>query len=262
MAAPVISLAAEPIFHIGEFNFTNTLLMAWVVMLFVFLLVAPVRRKIAEIPKGIQNVLEYLFESFISLMESITGSRKQAIEFFPLVVTIFIFVILSNWLEILPGLGSIGVYQVHHGHEVLVPFIRSTSADLNFTLALALISVGATQYYGIKHLGFFKYSGKFLPFHKLFVKKGGIPVPSFEGIIGFFVGVLEIISEFAKVVSFTFRLFGNIFAGEVLLLVVAFLVPYVVPLPFLFLEIFVGFVQALVFSMLTIVNLKIATAHH
>ena len=162
-------------------------------------------------------------------------------------MTIFLFVILSNWIELIPGLGTVGINEIHAGKTVLIPFMRSASADLNVTLALALISVFTIQFMGIAAIGVSKYAGKFFvsPFHK----------PYF---IGTFVGVLELISECAKIVSFSFRLFGNIFAGEVLLIVMLNLVPFFVPLPFLFLELFVGFIQALVFAMLTLVFLKMA----
>jgi len=178
----------------------------------------------------------------------VTQDRKQTKKFFPLVMTIFIFVILSNWVELLPGLGTVGINEQIHGETILVPFLRSTSADLNATLAIALISVFSIQFMGIAAIGFFKYAGKFFvnPFKKPFY------------VIGTFVGLLEIIGEVAKVISFSFRLFGNIFAGEVLLIVMLNLVPYIVPLPFLFLELFVGFIQALVFSTLTLVFLKTA----
>ncbi len=206
-----------------------------------------IKKRSSIVPKGFQNVVEFVLEALLNLGDSVTQNRKQTRKFFPLVATIFIFVILSNWIEIIPGLGTVGVNQVHHGEEVLVPFIRSNSADLNVTLAIALVSVGAAQFMGVAVLGARKYSQKFLvnPLRK----------PYF---VGTFVGILELISEFAKIISFSFRLFGNIFAGEVLLTVMLMLVPYVAPLPFLFLEIFVGFVQALVFSMLTLVFLKMA----
>jgi F-type H+-transporting ATPase subunit a len=163
------------------------------------------------------------------------------------VATIFIFVVLSNWIEIVPGLGTIGIYEKHNGRQVLVPFIRSASADLNVTLAIAIVSVMAIQIFGIAALGLLKYGKKFI---------------NFKGPIEFFVGILELVSEAAKMVSFSFRLFGNIFAGEVLLTVILFLAPFIIPLPFLFLEIFVGFIQALVFSMLTLVFLQMATVSH
>ena len=240
-----ISLAAESLFHIGSFSVTNTLIMSVIITLFLVILTILVRKKFNKAPKGLQNLIELLVEKMLNFMESVTQDRRQAIRFFPLVATIFIFIILSNWVEIIPGLGTIGLKETVHGKDVIVPFIRSSSADLNMTLGIAAISVFATQMFGIIGIGFFKHAGKFI---------------SFKGPIEFFVGLLELVSEVAKMISFSFRLFGNIFAGEVLLTVVLFLVPYLVPLPFLFLEIFVGFVQALVFSMLTLVFLKMAVS--
>ncbi len=243
-----ISLAAEPLFHIGTFSVTNTLIMSLILSCSIIAAALVLKRRLKLIPKGFQNVIEYILEAFLNLIDSVTRDRKQTEKFFPIVVTIFIFVILSNWIEIIPGLGTIGINETHNGETILIPFIRSASADLNVTLAIALISVFSVQFLGIAAIGISKYAGKFFvnPFHK----------PYF---VGTFVGALEIISEFAKIISFSFRLFGNIFAGEVLLIVMLNLVPYFVPLPFLFLEIFVGFVQALVFAMLTLVFLKMAT---
>lgn len=258
-----ISLAAEPIFYIGTFPVTNTLLVTWAITLFLMLIVFLTRRKLKEIPTGLQNIVELIIEGALNFIESVTRDRREARKFFPIVFTIFIFVIISNWVEIIPGLGTIGIWEEHEGKKILIPFIRSSSADLNVTLAIAIISVLSTQIFGIAAIGFFKYASKFLPFSGLFeIKFGFLPVPSFSGFINFFAGCLELIAEIAKLISFSFRLFGNIFAGEVLLLVVSFLVPYVVPLPFLFLELFVGFVQALVFSMLTLVFLKMAVTEH
>ena len=161
--------------------------------------------------------------------------------------TLFIFIIFLNWFGLLPGVGTIGFYEIEEGHEVaekvFVPLFRAGSADLNTTLALALISVVSIQISGIKTLGK-EYIGRFF---------------NFKNPIYFFVGILELISEFSKIISFAFRLFGNIFAGEVLLTVIAFLIPVIAPLPFLGLELFVGFIQALVFSMLTSVFLSLAT---
>jgi F-type H+-transporting ATPase subunit a len=194
-------------------------------------------------------VLELIFEGALSFIESVTQDKKQALAFFPLIMTIFLFVLLSNWIGLLPGLGTIGL--LHHnaeGQATIIPFLRSTSADLNFTMALSLMVVLTTQFTGIAALGIVKYGKKFLvsPFHKPYV-------------LGTFVGLLELLSEFAKFLSFSFRLFGNVFAGEILLTVMLHLVPYFVPLPFLFLEIFVGLIQAAVFAMLTLVFMKMAT---
>lgn len=246
-----ISLAAEPLFHLGTFPVTNTLLMAWVVIVVLVIVGLVVHKKLSAIPRGVQNLVEALFDAALKLMDSVTSSRALSYKFFPVVMTIFLFVFLSNLIEIVPGLGTIGLWEVHHGKEVLVPFIRSSSADLNVTLAIAITSVLATQIMGIAVLGGIKYAGKFL-----------IPPWKPPYVVGTFVGLLELVAEAAKVVSFSFRLFGNIFAGEVLLTVALFLVPYLVPLPFLFLEIFVGLVQAVVFSMLTLVFMKMATMGH
>ncbi|MBI2552633.1 F0F1 ATP synthase subunit A [Candidatus Uhrbacteria bacterium] len=246
-----ISLAPEALFHIGTFPFVNTLPMAWLVILILVALALTVRGKLRTVPRGAQNLVEALFESALGLMDSVTGDRKLSYKFFPVVMTIFLFVLFSNLIEIVPGLGTIGLWEVHHGKEVLVPFIRSSSADLNVTLAIAIVSVLSTQILGIVALGAFKYAGKFL-----------VPPWKAPYVVGTFVGALELVAEAAKIVSFSFRLFGNIFAGEVLLTVALFLVPYVVPLPFLMLEIFVGLVQAVVFSMLTLVFMKMAVTSH
>jgi F-type H+-transporting ATPase subunit a len=242
-----ISIAAESIFHIGTFPVTNTLLMTLILSLIIIIASYILKSRIRLVPRGFQNLVETVFEALLNLIDSVTQDRKQSKKFFPIVVTIFIFVILTNWIEVIPGLGTIGIFEHHNGETILVPFIRSGSADLNMTLALAIISVISAQILGIAAIGVGKYAKKFFvsPLHK----------PYF---IGTFVGVLELISEVAKIISFSFRLFGNIFAGEVLLMVMLFLVPYLVPLPFLFLELFVGFVQALVFSMLTLVFFKMA----
>lgn len=242
-----ISLAAEPIFYLGSFPVTNTLIIAWLIVIVLGLVSFLIKSKLKKIPSKLQSLVELILEAMLGVIESVTEDKKQARRFFPLVATIFIFVIFSNWVEIVPGLGTIGIWEIHYGEKVLVPFIRSSSADLNFTLAIAILAVLSVQIFGIVGLGFFKYASKFI---------------NFKNPLKFFVGILELFAELAKVVSFSFRLFGNIFAGEVLLLVMLFLVPYVIPLPFLFLEIFIGFVQALIFSMLTLVFLKMAVSFH
>jgi F-type H+-transporting ATPase subunit a len=242
-----ISLAAEKLFNIGNFPVTNTLVVTVVLSAVIIITSIILKNKLKFIPRGFQNIIEYVLESLLNLVDSVTQDRNQTKKFFPIIATIFLFVILSNWLEIFPGLGTVGLTKVHEGKETIVPFLRSSSADLNMTIALALVSVIATQFFGIAAIGAVKYAKKFLvsPFKKPYV-------------IGTFVGALELVSEISKIISFSFRLFGNIFAGEVLLAVMLFLVPYVVPLPFLMLEIFVGFIQALVFAMLTLVFMKIA----
>ena len=246
-----ISLVPEVITEIGGFPLTNTFLMTLVVSGLIIVGSLVFSKRKYKIPKGFGNFVEFVVEELLKLVDGVTGNREQTKKFFPIVATIFILVIMSNWIGLLPGMGTVGINKVHHGENVLVSFIRSPSADLNLTLALAIFSVLAAQFMGITAIGIKKYAGKFFvsPFKK----------PYF---IGTFVGLLEIISEFAKIISFSFRLFGNVFAGEVLLLVILSLVPLFVPLPFLFLEVFVGFIQAFVFSMLTLVFFKMATEAH
>ncbi len=239
-----ISIAAEALFHWGTMPITNTLLVSIVIALGLMAVALRLKLRLADVPGRIQNVAELLVDGALDVVETITHDRAKAERFLPIVFTIFIFVILSNWVEVVPGLGTIGVWQVHHGEQVLVPFLRSSSADLNVTLALAIFSVVTVQVVGVVALGAWRYASRFF---------------NFRSPVGFFVGLLELVLEVAKMISFSFRLFGNIFAGEVLLLVMLFLVPYLIPLPFLALELFVGFVQALVFAMLTTVFLHMAT---
>ncbi|MEI8097121.1 MAG: F0F1 ATP synthase subunit A [Candidatus Moraniibacteriota bacterium] len=243
-----ISIAAEKLFSIGSLPITNALMVGFFVSIFLILLTQIVLRKMTLVPRGVQNVLEFVFEALLDLVESVTQDKKQARQFFPIIATIFLFVLISNWAGLLPGLGTIGLLHTVGEHSTIIPFLRSTSADLNFTLALSLIAVFTVQFTGIATLGVIKYGKKFFvsPFHKPYG-------------IGTAVGILELVSELGKMISFTFRLFGNVFAGEVLLTVMLHLVPYLLPLPFMFLEIFVGFIQAIVFAMLTLVFLKTAT---
>lgn len=242
---PEISLAAETIGHLGPLRVTNALLASWVVTAFIVLFALWFRSRIREVPRGVQGILEAVFGWLLNLMDGVTGSREKSERFFPLVAALFLFVIALNWFGLLPGVGPVGVYEERAGHHILIPLLRGGNADLNSTLALALIAVVATHLAGLRQLGVLPHIGKFF---------------NIRSPVGFFVGLLETVAEFAKILSFSFRLFGNIFAGEVLLLIVAALVPYVAPLPFFGLELFVGFVQALVFATLTLVFLQLATA--
>lgn len=232
-----ISISAESIFSLGPIPVSNSMLTSWIVSLVLIAWAVKVRLDLAA---GRRSALVFfsqlLIESLLGLIRGVTNNTKRAQEFLPLVATFFLFIILGNWIGLLPGVGSIGD----------PPIFRGATADLNTTLALALVSVGATQFFGLKHLQL-SYLKKFF---------------NFDGPIQFFVGILELISELAKILSFAFRLFGNVFAGEVLLVVIAFLLPFIGPVPFLGLEIFVGFIQALVFSLLTLVFLHLATLSH
>lgn len=246
-----ISLAAEPIARIGSFPITNSLLVSWAVVLTLLALARLATRTVSLVPRGLQNAAEAAFEGMLEYCDAVTGDRKESLRFFPIAASIFFFILFANWMGLLPGFGSIGTWVTHEGQRELVPFFRGASADLNFTLALAIVSVLISQVYGMASVGPLTYWGKF------FVAPWKRPYG-----IGTFVGALELVSEFAKVISFSFRLFGNVFAGEVLLLVMASLAPFLAPVPFLFLEIFVGLVQATVFAMLSLVFFKIATETH
>ncbi len=283
-----ISISAEPIAHIGGFPITNSMFTSLIVSALLILFAFAVRSKLEDTnkPSGLQNFAEWIIEAMHGFINSITGDLKKTRLFFPLVTTFFLFIILNNWLGLLPGVGTINVYmpeeatanteivkvaeaqeleeaeifqeelapnlvggaeEVEDEHGLVkVPLFRAGTADLNTTLALALISVFATQLFGIRfnQLGYFK---KFI---------------NFSNPIMFFVGILEIVSEVAKIISFTFRLFGNIFAGEVLLIVIAALLPLIAPMPFYGLELFVGFIQALVFAMLSLVFFNMAAESH
>ncbi|MCK5413728.1 MAG: F0F1 ATP synthase subunit A [Candidatus Pacebacteria bacterium] len=247
-----VSITPEIVTHIFGVPVTNTLIASLMTTVVLVVIVYFATRKVNEVPKGLQNLFEMIIESLFKMIDDVTGDRKQTYQFFPLVATIFIFIIVSNWLGLLPGFGSIGFHETVSGmhgeeHTVFVSFFRSANSDLNTTLALAMISVFATQIFGILALGVFKYGGKFI---------------NFSSPISFFVGILELIGELAKIISFSFRLFGNVFAGEVLLVVIMTLAPFIAPLPFFGLELFVGFIQALVFAMLTLVFLKVAVTAH
>ncbi len=243
-----ISLAAEKIGHLGPLPVTNSMVLSWIASLLLIVIAMLATRKMTLVPVGLQNVLETVIEFLYDTVNSVFNNEKVTRKYFPFIATFFIFILANNWLGTLPGVGSIGINEVKEGGTIFVPLLRPGNADLNHTLALAAVSVIATQFIGIAAIGFFKYSGKFLNF------KGGP--------IGLFVGLLELVGEFTRVLSFSFRLFGNIFAGEVLLTVMMTLLPFVAPIPFTLLELFVGLIQALVFTMLTVVFIKIATADH
>lgn len=221
--------------------------MTWIVLGLLVFAAITISRTINMVPRGLQNIFEILVEKFLDLMEGMMGSREKAEQYIPIVATIFIFILLSNWFGIFPGVGTIGLIEEHEGERLLVPFFRSAASDLNVTLALGTVAVFLINLTGMTARGIGAHMSKFF---------------SFKNPINFFVGILEFISEFAKIISFSFRLFGNIFAGEVLLIITGFLAPFGAPLPFLMLELFVGFVQALVFAMLTMVFISIAVAEH
>lgn len=239
-----ISIAAEKVAEIGPLIISNSMLTSMIAtaLIVAFCYFANAQLKSKGKPSRFQMFVEMIVEALYGLCMDIAGSAKKAKEFVPVIASFFIFVIINNWLGLIPGVGTIGFKEAGE----FVPFFRAGTADLNTALSLAIVSVVLTQAYGIKHLG--------VSYFKKYI--------NFSSPIMFFVGVLETILEFAKIMSFAFRLFGNIFAGEVLLAVMMSLVPLIVPMPFYGLEIFVGFIQALVFSMLSLVFFNLATMGH
>jgi len=244
---PKISIKPEPLLTIFGFTVTNSYLTSWIVILLFILAAVHYHNQIDKKNKsGFYYLVNFIVKSVYGLFQSILGENKITV-FFPLLGAFFFYILLQNWFGLLPGVGSLLIKIREHGEEVFIPLFRGDNADLNTTLALGLISVGLIQFYGIKYLGIGGYLKKYI---------------NLKGPIDFFIGVLEVLSEISRVLSFAFRLFGNIFAGEVLLMIVAFLVPILASFPFLVLEIFVGFVQALVFSMLTAVFIGVAVEKH
>ena len=308
ISPPEVSVKAEPVFYIhdgfhmgvpheGGFVITNSMIMAVLVTIVLGVLSFMATRNMQVVPRGFQNFVEMVVEGMYNTFGSV--DRRFIARFWPVVGTIFFYVLFSNWLALIPGVLSIG-YRVPeselHGeeariapgtlahietangtrvsdvvvpapgstvsyqgegegdehsqeageHMVLVPYLRSPSADLNNTVMLGIVAFLYAQFWGFKQLGL-GYLYKFVPFR--------------DGAIGLFVGFFEFLSEFVRIVSYAFRLFGNIFAGEVLLLVMAFLFP-LLPLPFLGLETFVGFIQAFVFAILVMAFSSLATQGH
>ena len=257
------TLFAEPIFHIGSFTVNNSLINSWLAVFILVIFFVLVSRKATKIPKGIQNVFELILEGALGMADSITGDRKKSEKFLPICLTLFLFIIVNNWLGLLPGVGTIGFFETHDGHKTFVPFLRGATADLNTTLALSLFAVGASHFLGVFTIGAWNHINKFINF-KSFLEipkkiKGDFTITLVNPIKAF-VGLIEIVGEIAKVASLSLRLFGNIFAGEVLLASIMVIFAYAFPIPFIFLEIIVGAIQALIFAILSLVFMSISTA--
>jgi F-type H+-transporting ATPase subunit a len=257
------TIFAEPIFHLGSFTITNALLNTWlaVIILVVFLIAAS--RKIKKVPKGVQNIFEFLLESALDFADSITGDRKKSIKLLPICLTLFLFILVNNYLGLMPFVGSIGFVESAHGESFFIPMFRGGTADLNTTLALALISIVAIHAFGAVSVGIWNYFNRFINI------KAFLDIPKkmkhdknivLVNPIKSFVSIIEIVGEVAKVASLSLRLFGNIFAGEVLLVSMMSIFAFFIPIPFMFLEIIVGLVQALVFSILVLVFMSMATS--
>lgn len=234
------SIAPEIITKIGFFPITNTFINIIIVDIFLLIAVFLISRKLILMPKRLQTGAELVIGGLYEFTSSLSPKHKDKI--FPFFITFFIFILFVNWSGLIPGFTTIGP---KHGNEI-TPLIRSATSDLNVTLALALVSIIATHALSINVLGIREYLGRFFSLNPIIL----------------FVGILELFSEFTKVVSLSFRLFGNILAGEIVLGTVSNIFAFIFPLPFLLLEFIVGIVQALVFSMLTLVFMVILTTSH
>ena len=334
--SPAIIVAPETVFHWGSLNVTNTMFTSWFVVAFLVLVGFFVGRSVSVVPSGFSGAVEAAVEVFYDLVVGVAGPVNGR-RFFPLVATIFFFILTSNYFGLLPVNNIIGVPEPNFGdnqvvmqqrtvagidlaliplkpdqvdtgagelafleidghrefiepaHEddghgasssdsgtaatssedshaeegatvtgfsgLLAPYFRSVMTDVNAPLAIAIFSFLFVEFWGLQSLGL-SYLTKFFSFGKLL--KGDI----LGGLIDVFVGVLEFVSELSRMISFTFRLFGNIFAGEVLLLMMTFLVPFVLVDVFYGLEMFVGLIQAFVFAMLTLVFAVTAVTSH
>jgi len=227
-----IALTGEKVFEFLGIGFTNTFIISILCALVLIIAFVLALRKREIVPGKTQNFFEFILESVFSIFDGMTGNSKKTEEIFPLAGTLFIFILCNNLLEIVPGLG-------------IFPFLRAPSSDIHFTLALAIFSMVFVHVVAIKKLGGITYLKKYI---------------KLESPIMFFVGALEAMGEITRTMSLGIRLFGNLFAGEILLTMVSFMIPFLVPLPFLGLEIFVGFIQALVFSSLITVFYVTTTA--
>ena len=258
------TLFAEPIFHFQNFSITNALLTGWFSVFILIILAGALRFKLREIPNKLQNIFEIIVEGALNLCDQVTNNRGISIKIFPIAICVFFFILVNNWLGLLP-LGGLGIIEKGEHGLAFIPYLRGGTADINTTIALAIMAVIGANIFGIFSIGIWKTFNKYVNLKVL----GQIPAKILKdptviivAPITFFVGLIEIVGEFAKVASLSFRLFGNVFAGEVLLASMTALVAYIIPIPFIFLEILVGVIQALIFSILLVVYFTIAASDH
>ncbi len=237
-----VALSPEQIGTLWGIPITNTLITSWIVIAILVLIAFAIGSRLKMTPSRFQTLFEWLVAFIYDYVEEILESKALARRFFPLLVTLFLFIFTANILEFTPGIGSVGFF--HEGGE-FTPLLRSVNTDLNVTLALAIIAFVVIEITGVVVIGLGKYLHKFFP--------NPIKNP-----IGAVVGFIEVFSELARLISFSFRLFGNILAGEVLILVAIHFIPYAGPVPLMAFEVFVGFIQAAIFALLTLFFIKIA----
>jgi F-type H+-transporting ATPase subunit a len=256
-AAEGISVKLSP-YVLGEvfgIPVTATMLTTWLAMGILLVLAVIVGRNLKSVPGKLQNLFEMIIGGAFDYVAETLESRTLATKYFPVLMTIFLFLLVMNLTGLLPGVTSIGIYEGHGEESHLIPFFYPPATDLNIAIAFALVAMFVIEFAGIAALGLWKYGGKFFTFRGHSIG---------ERLINFTVGIIELISELGRLISFSFRLFGNIFAGKTLLTVALFFVPFFLPIPILAYEVFVGFIQAGVFAFLTLIFIKLAVAepHH
>ena len=274
VSKPHVVLPSEAMFHVGDFKITNTLISSWITIIFLCLIFFLATRKMKIIPGRLQSFAEVVVDGIYNTIEGVAGA-KHVRTFFPIVTTIFLYVVTNALLALIPLWGTWGpIEQVTEGTKtmtVIVPFLRAANTDINLTLSIALVSFIMIEYLGFSKIGPLKYIDSFFQFSELgkafgelFKGNGKAFVSGLAfGFINIYVGLLEILSHFIRIVSFTFRLFGNMTAGEILLGVMTFLVAFIAPVPFYGLETLVGFLQAMIFAGLTLVfGVMAVTSHH
>ncbi len=274
-----IKVQPDTLFYLGPIPVTNTLIGTWITIIVLILLFYFGSRRSDMIPRGAQNFVEWIVELLLGLVEGVSGKEKGK-KFFPLVATFFIFILFCNLLDVIPGvdtIGSLNYTQIHAAgsqpvlgfllfgdlSNKFVPWLRPATSDLNLNFAMSLVAVITAQGFGFYTLGPAEHLSKFFNFGTFFrsVRKLDF-FGMFQGFVEFFVGLIELISEVSRILSLAFRLFGNIFAGAAVLAVFAFILPFAAAIIFIPFELFVGFVQALVFALLSLVYLEIATTGH
>lgn len=242
-----VKLAPYVVGYVGGLPITATLLTSWLAMVLIVGFALWQRRHLSAVPGKVQNATEAVIGGAYNYVAETLESETLAAKYFPVLMTIFVFLLVMNWVGLLPGVTSIGFYEGHGSDTHFIPFLYPPATDLNIAIAFAFVAMVVIQFAGIVALGVRKYGGKFI---------------NFSSPLAFVVGIIELISEIGRLVSFSFRLFGNIFAGKTLLTVAIFFVPFVLPVPVLAYEVFVGLIQAGVFAFLTLIFIKMAVVAH
>jgi F-type H+-transporting ATPase subunit a len=236
-----VELSPAVLTTIAGIPITNTLVTSWAVMIILAVVGVLVSRNISLIPSKFQTTLEWAFGYVYDYVTEVLESRDLARKYFPFLMTIFLFIFLSNLLEFTPGVGSVGWFK---GTE-FTPLFRSVNTDLNVTETLAIIVFTVVEIAVFAVLGTKAYLSKFF-------------VNPFKSAMGTMVGIIELIGEFVRLISLSFRLFGNILAGEVLIIVATYFAPYFGPVPLMMFELFIGFLQAAIFMLLALFYIKLA----